>query len=214
VVAVTKSIKHTALASLAILAAASAGCGDYVREGRAPVQAVITVLEGASGVEPEEYAGTMNSDVITLVNRTINEVEVRVPTVFNDWGRVTMVLNLKNPGSGATPTTPSGINQVTFTRYRVVYRRSDGRNTPGVDVPYPFDGATTFTVPATGSASQTFEMVRHIAKGEAPLKNLQNSPVLITTIAEVTFYGRDQAGNDVQATGSILIDFGDFGDPE
>jgi len=29
----------------------------------------------------------------------------------------------------------------------------------------------------------------------------------------VTFYGRDQAGNDVSATGSIGIVFGNFADP-
>ena len=27
-----------------------------------------------------------------------------------------------------------------MTRYRVEFRRTDGRNTPGVDVPYGFDG--------------------------------------------------------------------------
>jgi hypothetical protein len=37
---------------------------------------------------------------------------------------------------------------------------------------------------------------------------------MISTIADVTFYGRDQAGNDVSATGSIGIDFGNFGDPQ
>ena len=36
------------------------------------------------------------------------------------------------------PTTP--INAITLTRYRVDFRRTDGRNTPGVDVPYGFDG--------------------------------------------------------------------------
>jgi hypothetical protein len=28
----------------------------------------------------------------------------------------------------------------------------------------------------------------------------------------VTFYGHDQAGNEVSATGSIQVDFGNFGD--
>jgi len=30
----------------------------------------------------------------------------------------------------------------------------------------------------------------------------------------VTFYGHDQAGNDISATGSIGVEFGNFGDPE
>jgi hypothetical protein len=102
---------------------------------------------------------------------------------------------------------------VTFTRYRVAYRRADGRNTPGVDVPYPFDSAATFTV-GEEDVTVTFQLVRHTAKEEAPLRALSNNATIIQTIAEVTFYGRDQAGNEVSATGNIGIAFGNFGDPE
>jgi hypothetical protein len=41
---------------------------------------------------------------------------------------------------------------------------------------------------------------------------LVSSPAIITMIADVTFYGQDRVGNDVSATGSIQIDFGNFGD--
>ena len=37
---------------------------------------------------------------------------------------------------------------------------------------------------------------------------------LISTVAEITFYGKDQAGNDVVATGTMSVNFGDFGDPQ
>jgi hypothetical protein len=30
----------------------------------------------------------------------------------------------------------------------------------------------------------------------------------------VTFYGTDQAGNEVQATGSISVNFSDWADPQ
>ena len=63
-------------------------------------------------------------------------------------------------------------------------------------------------------ATAHFELVRIIAKQEAPLRALQANGVLITTIAEVSFYGRDQAGNEVTAVGSIGVTFGNFGDPE
>ena len=43
-----------------------------------------------------------------------------------------------------------------------------------------------------------------------PLVTLQ----FITTIAKVTFYGKDHAGNEVAAVGQIGITFGNFGDPE
>ena len=72
----------------------------------------------------------------------------------------------------------------------------------------------TVTVPTGGEATAHFELVRIIAKQEAPLRALQANGVLITTIAEVSFYGRDQAGNEVTAVGSIGVTFGNFGDPE
>jgi hypothetical protein len=56
--------------------------------------------------------------------------------------------------------------------------------------------------------------VRHVAKAEAPLKALSTSNLIISTIAEVTFYGKDLAGNDVVAAGSIGISFGNFADPD
>jgi hypothetical protein len=36
--------------------------------------------------------------------------------------------------------------------------------------------------------------------------------VIITTIAEITFYGRDQVGHEVSATGRITVEFGNFAD--
>jgi hypothetical protein len=101
---------------------------------------------------------------------------------------------------------------VTITRVHVEYVRADGRNTPGVDVPYPFDGATTGTVPASGTVTLGFELVRNTAKMESPLVQLKSSGIIITTVANCTFYGKDQVGNDISATGSIQIDFGNFGD--
>ncbi|MGH9201307.1 MAG: hypothetical protein ACRD2A_08735, partial [Vicinamibacterales bacterium] len=94
------------------------------------------------------------------------------------------------------------------------YRRADNHNTPGVDVPYDFDGAATFTVPTEGTVTVGFDLVRTVAKAEPPLRTLVQQFTTITTIATVTFYGQDQAGNTVSATGKIGITFGDFGDPE
>ena len=94
----------------------------------------------------------------------------------------------------------------------MVYRRADGRNTPGVDVPYAFDGAATGTVPLTGTMTLGFQMVRNQAKQEPPLVQLATNGLFISTIADVTFYGRDQVGNDVSVTGSMEVDFANFGD--
>jgi hypothetical protein len=199
------------LAGVLILACTS--CGDVVRTGRSPVYLVIVSIEAASGVEDTTFFSFLNSDVQTLVDQQVNGQTVRVPTTFNDPGRVTFRIASKNPISPAAPT---DLNDITVTRYRVVFRRSDGRNTPGVDVPYGFDGSFTVTVPANGEATGGFNLVRHQNKSEPPLRNLigGGAGIFLSTIAEVTFFGRDQAGNEVSVTGEISVNFADFGDPQ
>ncbi|HEX4915557.1 MAG TPA: hypothetical protein VFV51_16480, partial [Vicinamibacterales bacterium] len=97
---------------------------------------------------------------------------------------------------------------------RVNYRRSDGRNTPGVDVPHSFDGATSVTIQSGSTGDVVFDLVRHSSKLEPPLRNLiaGGGLIFINTIAEITFFGRDQNGNEVTATGMVDVIFGDFGD--
>lgn len=190
------------LAVATAIAAASASCGDVVRQGEGSSFLIVQSLEAASGAEPDDFEGVLFSDTQTIVDD--------IPSIFADTGRVTLVLGMKDP---ALATSPSQANLITLNRYRVRYVRSDGRNTPGVDVPYPIDGAFTLTVGA-GSVSGVFEIVRHIAKDEAPLKALTTNGVIINTIAEVTFWGRDQTGREVSATANITVNFGNFGDPE
>ncbi len=206
-------MKGTALALvlLAASAAGTAGCGEVARSGRSPAMVVIGSIEAASGAVPTAFGGTLDSDVITNVRRTGGDP---VPTIFSDLGRATFRLVLKDPGVPGSAAAPSSLNQVTITRYQVTFRRSDGRNTPGVDVPQPFDSAVTVTVPVEGAVTTTFELVRHTAKEEAPLANLRSSSVIIATVADITFTGRDLTGNTVTATGSIGVQFGNFGDPQ
>ncbi len=195
-------------------AVAVAGCGDVSRTGRAPAQVVIEKLEAASGAAPDEFFGSLASDVLTMRTQPAPCSEASpCPTVFNDFGKATMSLVMKDPGQPGFPSSPSALNTVTFSRYRVEYMRTDGHNIQGVDVPYAFDSAATFTVPVNGSVAGAFEIVRTIAKSEAPLQALVSQAKTIQTIAKVTFYGRDQAGNEVIATGNIGISFGNFADP-
>jgi len=209
--------RFVSLTAAVVLAAGTAGCGEYVRgQGRSPSQVVITRLAAASGAEPDLVSETLRSDVVTVVRVTPpgSSTEIGVPTVFNDLGAVTMILVLKDQGTAGIAAAPSPLNQVTINRYRVEYRRADGRNTQGVDVPFSFDSAVTFTVPIDTAVTANFEIVRHTAKQEAPLAALVNGAVIISTIAEVTFYGRDLAGNDVRVSGNIGVSFGNFGDPD
>lgn len=208
------SFNRIAFAGMLGVALAATGCGEVARQGRSPVQIVVGTFEAASGAQPEKFGGTLFSDVVTLVKRKVGDTEQLVPTIFNDTGRVSMTLILKDPGAAGAPTSPSDLNAVTINRYRVVYRRTDGRNVPGVDVPYPFDNGVTFTIPANGTVTAGFELVRHNQKEEAPLAALRDDNAFIGTIAEVTFFGRDQAGNDISVTATIGIEFGNFGDPQ
>jgi hypothetical protein len=190
------------------MSASLAGCGgEFVRDSRSPVRLVVNKVE----VNDDEH--TLLSDVITMVTSPEPcKPESPCPAVLNDMAVVNMSLVLRDPGNPASPSSPSDLNQVTINRYRVQYRRSDGHNVPGVDVPYDFDSAFTMTVPASGTGEAAFQIVRHSAKEEAPLRALRFTGDLISTIAEITFYGRDQAGNEISATSFMGIDFGDFAD--
>ncbi|MEW6320781.1 MAG: hypothetical protein AB1635_06815 [Acidobacteriota bacterium] len=212
--AVLGRLARPTVVAAAVLAAAS--CGQVARTGRSPAFLIIDSLQAASGATPSQFGGTLNSDVITLVEQTVNGQQVRVPTVFNDLGRAALRLGLKDPGTSSNPNSPSPLNEITVNRYRVQFRRADGRNTAGVDVPYGFDGAVTATIGTGTAVTVGFELVRHQMKQEPPLRNLQNAggANIISTICEVTFYGRDQAGNEVTVVGTISVNFGDFGDPQ
>jgi hypothetical protein len=194
--------KSVILLTVVAAAGGALGCGSKVREGRSPAFLIVNSVLAASGTD-KTFTNTLASDVVTK------------GTIYEDAGQATMTLSLKDIGPAGNPTAPTTNNFITLTRYHVSYRRADGRNTPGVDVPYAFDGASTATI-TDSVTSFTFILVRVQAKQEAPLRALvgNGGAQVINTIADVTFYGQDQAGNEVSATGSISVNFADWGDPQ
>jgi hypothetical protein len=199
-----RGFRHALLigAGVAGLVTAS-GCGDAVRQGTGSAFLVIDSLLGAPGGSTSPtFGNVLQSDVSTNGG------------VFEDPGRVTLRLAAKDITSSLTSN-----NLVTINRYRVVFRRSDGRNQQGSDVPYAFDGAVSFSV-GNEAVSAGFSLVRAQAKLEAPLVTLVNAPnffgggVVISTLADVTFYGRDQTGHDVSVMGTMSINFADWADPD
>jgi hypothetical protein len=193
-------------AAAVALLAGSVSCGNVPDQGRAPVTVVVDLVEAASGADPGSMGGFLLSDVQTLVDGN--------PTIFNDVARVTMHILQKDAGNGVNGLAPTSWNAVTINRYRITFSRADGRNTPGVDVPFPVDGAVTVTL--TGSPTVVpFEIVRHQQKLEQPLRSLAGfgGRLFISTIAEITFYGVDQIGNAAQAKAHINVSFGDYADP-
>jgi hypothetical protein len=196
------------LVTLACLVAAAAGCGDVVRTGRSPSILVVESLSGLAGGAQGTPSAVLLSDVLTLrTSPTPCTPAAPCPTIFNDFGQATLSLSMKD-----VTVTPTTNNQVTISRYTVEFTRADGRNAPGVDVPFAFDGAVTATVPAGGTANVAFEFVRHVAKEESPLAQLVTNPNVIATIAKVTFYGQDLVGNSVTASGVMTVNFGNFAD--
>lgn len=200
----TRSCKHllmgVGLAGLLV----TASCGDVVRQGTGSAYLMIESLKGASGASDNPtFTHILESDVLTNGG------------VFEDEGQVTLSLGAKNIDAPLTTN-----NFVTINRYRVVYKRSDGRNQQGLDVPYAFDGAITFTVGDGQSVTANFSLVRVQAKLEPPLSTLSYPPVgfgggvSISTLAEVTFFGRDQTGHEMNVTGTISVNFADWADPK
>jgi hypothetical protein len=198
---------------VATLVMASVSCGDVVRTGRSPMFLTIDLMQASTGNKPTQFSGALLSDVLTIVT-TGGTCTQQIPcqVIFDDFGQVVLRTPLKNVTNPSSPNAPTTNNEVTITRYRVVYRRTDGRNVQGVDVPYAFDGGVTGTVPLGGTVTLSFELVRHVAKLEPPLAQLRSNGSLIYTIADITFFGKDRVGNDIQATGSIQVDFGNFAD--
>lgn len=210
------NLTRAAVVTLAAALAGVAGCGDAVRTGRAPVVLVINRLEAASGADPAKFSSVLHSDVETLVERSLAGIQTSVPTAFADPGQVELRLALKDVGSPGNPTAPTDNNAVTVTRYRVSYRRTDGRTAPGSDVPYAFEGAATLTIDGSGPAVLGLELVRVQAKYEPPLRNLRagGGALAISAIADIAFYGHDLAGHEVTAAGSISVVFADWADPK
>lgn len=186
------------------LTLAQVSCGSLTTQGTGSSYLTITKLEAAQGADPGKFGGTLDSDVITIKDG--------VAGIYADLGRITLKLALKDPGSSGSPNSPTANNYITVNRYRVEYKRTDGRNIEGVDVPYAFDSAATGTV--ADEAEISFLIVRHQAKEEAPLRALATSNLIFSTIATVTFYGHDQTGREVSVSGNIGIGFANYADPQ
>jgi hypothetical protein len=178
-------------------AAVLTSCGQVVRQGSGNSYLILTSLAGSAGGEGAgEFTSPLLSDVLF-------ETETLV-SVFNDSGQATFQLAMKDQLMS-----PSTVNAITLTQYRVEYLRTDGHNIQGVDVPYTIDGPLHATV--SGTTEVGFTIVRHTAKQEAPLRTLRSGASPLTVIARVTFYGADQTGRGVSVTGQMEITFSNFG---
>jgi len=148
----------------------------------------------------EEEADVLFSDVIVEKEDS--------SYIQSDLAVVELTAELMNP----TPGLESSIyNNIMIDRYIVHFERSDGKNTPGVDVPYPIEGNLSALVEIGSSVKVSFVVVTINAKREPPLVNLVdgNEPEIKAT-AIIELYGHDLANNKVKATGYLQVFFNNY----
>jgi hypothetical protein len=193
------------LLALALVISLAPGCitePDTLDNDASNTLLQIVSMQGQAG-----EAGGPGESVVDLFSDVCFAPPGEGCSIFNDNGVVTMRAISKDPAQFS-----SAINAVTIERYRVTYIRADGRNVPGVDVPYPFDGVANFLVSVDGEdVERGFVIVRHQAKAESPLRQIQaDLTAILSTIAQVDFYGHDSAGRAVTVTGYLNVTFADF----
>lgn len=188
---------NVAQVGLLLAAVGLSGCSaSYTTDNSSPVIFTIALVNGGS---------PLASDVLTDGTVVADAVDVSIGVRF------------KNPNIKTVPSIP---NAVRVERYEVKYRRSDGRGVEGQDVPYAISGNVTsiFDVKTSGVDPLRVEVVRAQAKLEPPLRNLRGATantlggaLVVTMFADITVYGKTISGIPVQSTGTLQIDFADYG---
>ncbi len=191
-----------------------------------PILAVSVLILALAACNPLENNTTSMSQlqIISLLgldaegkaqNYVQSDVLFEDPTtgatsIVADIATVTMTAAMldPNPINGTSP-----YANIQLTGYTVTYSRSDGKNTAGVDVPYPVDGSISGLIEVGSQTSLTFIIVRETAKQEPPLLNILQAGTrgeTLTVTARVDFYGHDLTGANVTATGYIPITFANY----
>ena len=196
---------NNALKLLAILTTCFSlfSCNPIEDETRSDTLLVVERIMGTN-----QYGDTVNyldSDVVWVDPDTGQSI------VRADPALATLKATLLDPNSklGA-----SQYNDVLITSYVVSYSRSDGRNTPGVDVPYSFERSLSALIEVDSSVTISIIAVREVAKLEPPLINLHEGRAegVLEITAKIDFYGHDLANHTVKATGYLTIRFANFAD--
>jgi len=187
---------------LSALAFALAACNPLENETQSMSYLVVDRLRGmdATGAA-SDY---IQSDVL-YEDPTTGET-----SIIADIATATLTVHMLDPDPimGASP-----YADVELTSYTVTFTRADGRNTPGVDVPYPFEGDLTRILEVETPTNVSFVIVRESAKQESPLLDilqLNTRAEVFTATAQVDFYGHDLTGAEVKATGYISITFANY----
>jgi len=162
----------------------------------------------------QNVTGTdIDGNVVNYLQSDVQNVDSQTGQAYitADSAKATLKVSLLDP----SPTVqPSQYNSVTINRYVVSYSRTDGQNTPGVDLPYSFEGSLSIQIDVGSTATIAFIIVREVAKLEPPLINLVEGTEegVLQVTAKVDFYGQDMVNNTVKATGYLNIFFANYTD--
>lgn len=194
--------------SLKILAILSAifllfSCNPLENETESDSLLVVQIVTGTD----------IDGNVVNYLQSDVQNIDSQTgqPYITADSAKATLKVSLLDP----SPTVqPSQYNSITINRYVVSYSRSDGHNTPGVNLPYSFEGSLSVQIDAGSTAIIAFIIVREVAKLEPPLINLVEGTEegVLQVTAKVDFYGQDMVNNTVKATGYLNIFFANYTD--
>ncbi len=189
--------------AVTVLAFALAGCNALENVTDSMSRLVVVSLMGLN-VEGSA-ADYIQSDVL------FEDPSTGATSIIADIATAVMTAQMLDPDpiTGISP-----YADIQLEKYQVTFTRADGRNTPGVDVPYPFEGDLTALIRVGAQTGVSFVIVRESAKMEPPLLDiLQDSTRAenFTAIATVNFFGHDLSGKAVKATAAISITFANYG---
>jgi len=177
-------------------------------------------LVGCSQLDKLSQSGSK----LLLISLTGNDLEGSAgsPVIFSDVSVNNSIINdncvaslsavLLDCRTGCEATYYQAVN---IDQVDVSFRRPDGKNTPGVDVPYSFTQPVSMLIQIDEILELPFVIIRHVAKLESPLIELRSlgQDKVLQIIADVTIHGKDLSGRRVQPVkGSITIWAANFGD--
>jgi len=185
-----------------------------------PLLAILVMVLAHAGCSKDYVTGSEGDVIFRIVD--INGGELLESDVLFDDGSVVTILpdvvdvTVANRPKNPLTDVPHVAMAIFVERYEVSYTRSDGHNTPGVDVPFGFTGRLTSAVDVAASGTNLtipLTVVRQQQKDEPPLRNLRNGggQSIFTVTAQITLHGQTTAGQAVTSTGFLTISFADFG---
>jgi hypothetical protein len=184
----------------------------------------VLFLASCNAMENDSTSGSM----MQIVSLTGNDLEGKAgsTTVFSDVVTNSSIFNDNGVAAIQTlpldplldPTMITPYMNVLVDQIDVVFKRTDGRNVEGVDVPYRFTQPMSMLVPINENLEIPFVLIRHVAKLEAPLlalREVTSQGIVLQLVAQVTIHGKDMGGHRLApVTGYISVWCSNFADAD